>query len=100
LELPERELQKFIIGTISNLDQPLTPSQKGERSAMNYISGLTQQEIQQTRDEVLATSLKDLRSYSKLFSKAIEQNYVCVLGSEAKIKEDKDALRKLVNVFE
>ena len=40
-EASDREMTKYIIGTISELDSPLTPSMKGERATAYYIRGIS-----------------------------------------------------------
>ena len=45
-EASEREMTKYIIGTISELDSPLTPSMKGERATAYYIRGISEEQRQ------------------------------------------------------
>ena len=42
----ERDMTKYIIGTISRYDFPLTPSMKGEKAVSLYISQISQEDIQ------------------------------------------------------
>jgi len=95
----KREMTKYILGTISRLDSPLTPSMKGEIATGNYISNITQEDIQTARDEVLATRKKDIREYADLLYDVMKKNYFCVLGNEEKLKENKDIFNNLVAVF-
>jgi Zn-dependent M16 (insulinase) family peptidase len=88
LELSEEELTKAIIATIGSLDKPLTPSEKGGRIIAMQLSGLTQADIQKERDEVLATTVNDLRNFAKMFRDGMKQNNICVFGNEEKLKED------------
>lgn len=99
-EADEREMTKYIIGTISEMDAPLTPSMKGERADAQYFSHLSMEEIQRERKEVLKTNLEDIRSCANLINGAMKENYLCVLGNEAKIKQNRELFNKLVNVFE
>ncbi len=96
----EREMTKYIIGTVSRLDSPLTPSMKGERATMYYLSNLTQEEIQQERDEVLNTKQSDIRACAPILVDAMKQNYICTLGNEDKIKQNKELFNHLVDLFE
>jgi Zn-dependent M16 (insulinase) family peptidase len=73
---------------------------KGDRAIANYISGLTQDDIQRQRDEILGTTQEDIIKFADLARDVMKQDYICVLGNEAKIKENKDIFGKLVNVFE
>ncbi len=98
-EANEREMKKYIIGTISEMDAPLTPSMKGERATGYYLSHLTFEEVQTERNEVLKTSPEDVRKYADLIGAAMKENNLCTLGNEKKIKQSKDIFSKLVNVF-
>lgn len=96
----EREMTKYIIGTVSRLDAPLTPSMKGERATMQYLSNLTQEEIQQERDEILGTKQSDIRACAEILADTMKQNYICTLGNEDKIKQNKELFNHLVDLFE
>jgi presequence protease len=98
-EADEREMTKYIIGTISNLDFPLTPSMKGEVSTVNHISKISYEDIRRERQEVINTGVKDIRKFADLLKTSMEQNNICVLGNEGKIKDNKDVFNKLVNIF-
>ncbi|KKK67456.1 hypothetical protein LCGC14_2953900, partial [marine sediment metagenome] len=82
------------------LDAPMTPSMKGEAAAERYISNITQEDVQRTRDEVLRTGKADIKKCSELVRDVMKQNYFCVIGSAGKIKENSAIFRKLVTVFE
>lgn len=99
-EADEREMTKYIIGTISTMDAPLTPFMKGERAVGYYFSHLTNEDIQRERDEVLRTKVEDVKKHADMINAAMSENYVCVLGNEGKIKENKDVFNKLINLFE
>lgn len=96
----EQEMTKYIIGTISRIDSPLTPSMKGERAAVNYISHITQEDLQSERDQILSCTQKDIQKLSRMLGDVMNQDCFCVLGSEKEIKESKDIFNKLINVFE
>lgn len=95
-----REMTKYIIGTISSLDSPLTPSMKGEHASDCYIRHISADDIQNERNEVLNTNVEVIRGFADLIGDSMKQNYTCVLGNEDKIKENKDLFNNLVNVFE
>jgi Zn-dependent M16 (insulinase) family peptidase len=82
-----REMTKYVIGTISDLDQHLTPSQKGERGARLHISNISYEDIQRERNEVLGVTEKDIRLFTDMADYIMSENYLCVLGSESKIRE-------------
>jgi len=95
----EREMDKYIIGTISGIDTPLTSQMKGELAAECYIRNITQTDRQKARDEILATRQQDIIALSELISDCMKENTVCVLGNEIKIKENEELFSKLTNIF-
>lgn len=99
-DFDKEEITKFVLGSISNLDQPLTPSMKGERAAERWITGITHEDIQKTRDQVIATTQKDIIKLADLIEDALNKNYFCVVGSEGKIKENKNIFNDVVQIFE
>ncbi|PRR86950.1 insulinase family protein [Clostridium luticellarii] len=96
----DRQMVKYIIGTISDLDFPLSPSMKGERAVENYIRHVSYEDLQKERQEILNTGVEDIKGFSKLISSSMNKDNICVLGSEQKIKENKDLFKNLVNLFE
>lgn len=57
-EADERQMTKYIIGTISELDVPMNPSAKGQTSESAWFNGITEADFQQERDQILdATSM-------------------------------------------
>lgn len=99
-EATDREMTKYIIGTISELDYPLSPSVKGEQALGNYIKGLTQEQIQEERNEVLSTTVNDIKDTGKLFADLMKEDFYCVIGNEDKIKENKDIFNNIITLFE
>ena len=98
LDLSSREMTKFIIGTIGQMDAPLTPAAKAERATEYYLRNITQADLQRERDEVMATSLAELKGYASLLEEALAQNYICVLGGEARIRQNRDLFANLVQI--
>ncbi|GGL51560.1 insulinase family protein [Sporolactobacillus putidus] len=96
----DREMTKYIIGTISSLDAPLTPRDKADQSDAEYFRRVTQADIQRVRDDVLATTEEDIRQFAPLLNAVAGENHICVFGSEATIKKNKDLFGQCINVFE
>lgn len=86
----EREMDKFIIGTMSGVDTPLTPMMKGDAAATCYLRGITQADRQQRRDEILSTRQEDIRALAPLIEACMKENVLCVFGNDEKIAETKD----------
>jgi len=99
-EVDERDMTKYIIGTISELDAPLNPSAKGTRSLTLYLTGQSYDDLQKERDEVLSAGKEDIRNLSELIEAVLSQNNLCVLGNEEKLKAEKDLFMNLVPLIE
>jgi presequence protease len=86
-ELSGEELTKSIVGTIGEMDHYLLPDAKGFISMVRYLSGETDEERQQIREEVLGTTVSDFRSFGKILKSAMAEGLVKVLGAESAIQE-------------
>lgn len=95
----EREMTKYIIGAIAGLDPVRTVSMKGAAAFNRLESGLTPQMIQQLRDEVLHTTLQQLQESAKALKEAMQEPYICVQGSEEKIKESSKLFKQIITLF-
>ena len=91
----ERDITKNIIGTISGLDTPLTPQMKGRRSLSFYISGVSQEDLQKEREEILDVTVEDIRNLSGIIKSIIDAGNICVIGNETKIEEEKDLFKEV-----
>lgn len=99
-DVDDRQMTKYIIGTVNELDYPLTPSMKGEIAAQYYIRQITHDAVQKERTEILNTKVSDIKNLSSLVSDVMDQNYLCVLGGEEKIKENKELFGTVLNLFD
>jgi Zn-dependent M16 (insulinase) family peptidase len=99
-DVDNREMTKYIIGTMSGVDTPLTPSMKGERAAEYYIRNISHEDLQREREEILKTKKEDIKALAKLIGDSMKQNRYCTLGNEAKVKQNKELFDTLVNVLE
>jgi len=99
LDLDDDEMTKFIIGTMSGIDIPLTPKMEGGHSLDAYLGSVTYEDIQKERDEVLSTDIKKIRELSNVIECFIEQGNFCVIGNEGKIKENKELFKEVKSLF-
>ncbi|MHC1747650.1 MAG: insulinase family protein [Cellulosilyticaceae bacterium] len=87
VNISEKELLKYIIGTVGGLDYPLTMEQQSERNLTYYVCGVTFEMLQKERAEVLGTTLKDLHEMGKIFDVLKKAKTYCVIGSQSKIRQ-------------
>lgn len=83
----ERDMTKYIIGTFSALDTPMNPEAKGSRSLSAYLEGITYEQIQKERNEILNAQPEDIRRLADLVEAVLKKDSVCVIGNENMIKE-------------
>lgn len=83
----ERDMTKYIIGTFSALDTPMNPEAKGSRSLSAYLEGITYEQIQRERDEILNAQPEDIRRLADLVEAVLKKDSICVIGNENMIKE-------------
>lgn len=99
-EADERDMTKFIIGTISSMDVPFTPRTSGSRSMGAYISGLKDEDLMAERRQVLNTTVEDIRKHGDLIEAVLAQNNICVVGNEDNIEKDKELFEQISELFE
>ena len=87
-EADERDMTKYIIGTISSMDTPLNPSAKGARSMAAYLQEMTFEDIQEERDQVINATAEDIRALKDMIAAVLGDGNLCVIGNEDAIKDE------------
>ena len=95
----ERDMTKYIIGTISNIDQPMTPALKGDRSMNLYMNHVTAQMITEERNQILDATEEDIRALADVVEAVLRSEQICVIGSEEKIEEQKKLFKETKSLF-
>ena len=95
----ERDITKYIIGTFSTLDTPLTPQAKGRRSLSMYLAKITEEELQKERSQVLNVSIEDIRACHKMIAAMLQAGNICVIGNEARITENKELFKEVKSLL-
>lgn len=99
LDVDDSEILKYIIGTIGSLDKPLIMEEKINRVIKNYLCGITVEDIQKEREEVLKTTKKDIQKSADLIVALMNQNCYCVIGNENKIRSTSGVFDAITNVI-
>ena len=95
----ERDMTKYIIGTISNIDQPMTPATKGDRSMNLYMNHVSAEMIRKEREQILTANQEDIRALAGVARAVLANDQICVIGNEAKIEEEKELFVTVENLF-
>ena len=99
-DVDEREMTKFVIGTMSGVDTPLTPFSKGVRDMNALLTNTSHEDLLKARHEIIDCSKEDIKKIAPLIRKAMGEGNICVVGNESKIEEDKDMFMNITNLFE
>ena len=87
-EADERTMTQYVIGAVSEMDMPMTPAMKGTYSLTGYLTHYPYEEVQRDREELLATDADTIRGLAKYIEAFMEDDCLCVVGSEEKIKAE------------
>ena len=91
----EREMTKYIIGTISGKDVPRTPQMQGAISRSAYFRGLTLEMLQKERDQILNATVEDIHALAPIIEAVLADDQICVVGSESAVEKAKDVLQEV-----
>lgn len=93
-------MTKYIIGTIATVDMPLTPQMKGNLAAVLYLRGITQEDRQRQRDEILAADENAIRALAPIVEACMKKDMYCVFGGEEKVRENEKIFSRVVRAME
>ncbi|MCR4643049.1 MAG: insulinase family protein [Lachnospiraceae bacterium] len=84
----EKDMTRYIIGTLSDLDTPLSPRAKGTRSQQIWLEGESREHLQMYRDQVLDADQESIRALAEYVEAFISDGALCVVGNEEKLKAE------------
>jgi len=97
-ELNEEELNRYVIGTFSALERPMSPSGKAARSFHAYITGQTYADIEAERRAALDITIEQFHAVGDIMDSVFPQNYICAVGNAEKIQANKDMFSVIIPV--
>lgn len=95
LSLTDEEVEKYIIGTISRKDVPLSPSALGNLALGAYLAEVPYSPLQKERDEILATDIEAVRSVAPLLEAVAGSGFVCTVGCETALEKNRDLFKTI-----
>ena len=98
-EADERTITQFIIGAVSDLDVPMTPSARGSYSMTGYMTHLSFERVQKERDELLAVTAETIRGLAGHVRAFMSAGCFCVVGNEEKIKDNQGKFMEIEPLF-
>ena len=97
VEFPARELDKYVIGTISGMDTPLTNTMRMDQAAIQYLKELPDATRQRIRNEVLNVTNADLRALGQVVEDMLSDGLICVVGGKQPIEANKEKFTSIIN---
>ncbi|MDO5041602.1 MAG: hypothetical protein Q4D95_05890, partial [Peptoniphilus sp.] len=87
-----------IIGTTNVFDPMLSPQGKGSLSFTRYMSKITEEEISNFKEEAMKVTLEDLKALAPLLKKAMDENYMCAIGGEGVLNDNRDLFKEIISL--
>ena len=84
----ERTMTKYIIGTVSALDHPMTPSTYGKYSLAAYMTGITEEDARRERQQVLDCDPAAIRALAGHIEAFLADDCLCVVGTDEKVRSE------------
>ena len=97
VEFPERELNKYVIGTISGMDTPLTNTMRIDKASTQYLKQVSDELRQRIRNEVINVTNEDLQKLGKVVEDMLSDGLICVVGGKQPIEANKELFTKIIN---
>lgn len=99
-DFSQGDVENNVISGVADLDAPLPPFMQGQEAVKWHIAGITLEDKQRERDELLATSVADFCAAGEVFDAVAAQNCICVFGNSDKLKANKELFGALIRAEE
>ena len=95
----ERTMTQYVIGAVSDLDAPMTPSALGTFSLGGFMTGRSEEDIQAERNQVLTCTVEDIRALAQHIRAFMSEEALCVVGNAEKLTKAKEMFDTTVQLF-
>ncbi len=99
IKIDDRDMTKYIIGTISELDTPMNPAAKGLRGLNAYMTGITEEILQRERNQIIDSTQEDIRKLADPVRAVLEEEVFCVIGNQEKIAANEALFKEVKQLF-
>ncbi|GJQ09814.1 hypothetical protein GpartN1_g1605.t1 [Galdieria partita] len=86
-QLSSDEIERCIIGVIGDMDSYQLPDAKGFTNLIRYLSGVTQERLQERRDQVLSCTHHDLVQFGSVLQNVASSGSIVAVGSEQALQQ-------------
>ncbi len=95
-----RDMTKYIIGAISELDTPRTNANVAALSVSAFLSHVSNDMLQKERDEVLRTTVDDIRALAAYAEALLATGAGCTIGNATEIDAHQDLFLTTEELFQ
>ena len=92
-------MTRYVIGTMSDVDAPLTPASRGARNLSAFLSGVTNETIQKERREILEVTQEDIRALADILADILGTGALCAIGNGGQIKENSSMFAEVKSLY-
>lgn len=89
LSLTPKDIDRFVVGAVGQMDTPLTEEQKGRRDLVDFLRHHDPTREDRLLQEALQTNVEDLRAWGEFLTHAMEQASKVTIGSAEAIRASK-----------
>lgn len=99
LTISEDELNKYVIGTMSPLEQPKSAESKGLSALSRLMTGISREDIVQLKEEILATESDDFAKLAPNIREVLENQTIVVIGNKTQIEAEHDLFDEVYTLY-
>ena len=95
----ERTMTQYVIGAVSEMDTPMTPSVLGTFSLGGFMTGRTEADMQTERDQVLNCTQEDIQALAEHIKAFMSEEALCVVGNAEMISKAQQIFDTTLQLF-
>lgn len=99
LTISEDELNKYVIGTMSPLEQPKSAESKGLDALNRLKTGVSRERLVQLKEEILATEPDDFSELAPSLHEVLDNKTVVVIGNKTQIKAENELFDEIYTLY-
>ena len=88
-------MNNYKVGTIGQLEQPLSIRSKGERALFDYLRGYSLEDNIRLKKEVINTTLFDIKNLKNVLINGFKDSVKCAIGNGKKIKKEAKIFKEI-----
>lgn len=99
LSISPDEFQSYIIGTIGNINTPMSPQAKAKFDMAMYISNRSYEDLDLILEDILSANLNDLKKYANALNRSMGMDSLVVLGNKKLIEKNMDLFDEVIDLI-